>query len=70
MPFSIGDLVDLYDVGFRQWRGEYTVIKLPHETGGLYYKIRNTRTNSQQFVREKALRRSRLGPFCIESLRP
>jgi len=70
MPFSIGDLVDLYDVGFRQWRGEYTVIKLPHETGGTYYKIRNTRTNSQQFVREKALRRSRLGPFCIESLRP
>ena len=70
MPFSIGDLVDLYDTGFRQWRGEYTVIKLPSETGGTFYKIRNTRTNSQQFVQEKALRRSRLGPFRIESLQP
>lgn len=70
MAFSVGDLVDLYDGGFRQWRGEYTVIKLPHETGGIFYKIRNTRTNSQQFVKEKALRRSRLGPFRIESLHP
>lgn len=69
MPFSIGDLVDIYDFGFRQWRGEYTVIKLPADERGLY-KIRNTRTNSQQFVREKALRRSRLGPFRIESLQP
>lgn len=69
MPFSIGDLVDLYDGGFRQWRGEYTVIKLPADERGLY-KIRNTRTNSQQFVSEKALRRSRLGPFRIESLKP
>ena len=69
MPFSIGDLVDTYDFGFRQWRGEYTVIKLPVDERGLY-KIRNTRTNSQQFVREKALRRSRLGPFRIECLQP
>ena len=70
MAFSVGDLVDLYDVGFRQWRGEYTVIKIPSETNGVLYKIRNTKTNSQQFVREKALRRSRLGPFRIESLQP
>jgi hypothetical protein len=70
MAFSIGDLVDLYDFGFRQWRGEYTVIKLPHETGGTLYKIRNTKMGSQQFVKEKALRRSRLGPFRIESLQP
>jgi hypothetical protein len=70
MAFSVGDLVDLYDFGFRQWRGEYTVMKLPHETGGILYKIRNTKTGSQQFVKEKALRRSRLGPFRIESLQP
>ena len=70
MAFSVGDLVDLYDTGFHQWRGEYSVIKLPSETGGTYYKIRNTKTNSQQFVREKALRRSRLGPFSIKSLQP
>lgn len=70
MTFSVGDLVDLYDFGFRQWRGEYTVMKLPHETGGTLYKIRNTKTGSQQFVKEKALRRSRLRPFRIESLQP
>ena len=70
MAFSVGDLVDLYDVGFRQWRGEYTILKIPSETKGVLYKIRNTKTGSQQFVREKALRRSRLGPFRIESLQP
>jgi hypothetical protein len=69
MAFSVGDLVDLYDTGFGQWRGEYSVIKLPADERGLY-KIRNTKTNSQQFVKEKALRRSRLGPFRIESLQP
>lgn len=65
--FLVGTLVDLYDTGFRQWRGEYIVIKEPADERGLY-KIRNTKTNSQQFVREKSLRVSRLGPFRIESL--
>ena len=65
MPFSIGTLVDLYDSGFQQWRGEYTVVKVT-ETG--LYKIKNTKTNSQQFVKETSLRMGRLRPFRIESL--
>lgn len=69
MPFSIGDLVDLYDVGFRQWRGEYIVLKVP-DSDRTVYKIKNTKTGSQQFARETALRIGRLGPFSIESLRP
>ncbi len=66
MKFSVGTIVDLYDVGFKQWRGEYIVVKVIPETG--LYKIKNTKTNSQQFVKEKALRIGRLGPFRIESL--
>lgn len=62
-------LVDLYDNVFQQWRGEYVVIATPADDRGLY-KIRNTRTNSQQFVKEKALRRSILAPFRISSLQP
>jgi hypothetical protein len=65
MPFPIGTLVDLYDSGFQQWRGEYTVVKIT-ETG--LHKIKNTKTNSQQFVKETALRMGRLRPFRIESL--
>ena len=65
MPFPIGTIVDLYDFGFRQWRGEYIVMKLGDN--GLH-KIKNTKTNSQQFVKEKALRMGRLAPFRIESL--
>jgi hypothetical protein len=65
MPFPIGTLVDLYDFGFKQWRGEYIVVKLGDN--GLH-KIKNTKTNSQQFVKEKALRMGRLAPFRIESL--
>ena len=65
MPFSIGTIVDLYDSGFKQWRGEYIVTKIT-DTG--LHKIKNTKTNSQQFVREKALRIGRLGPFSIKSL--
>ncbi len=66
MKFSVGTIVDLYDVGFKQWRGEYIIVKVIPETG--LYKIKNTKTNSQQFVKEKALRIGRLGPFRIESL--
>ena len=65
MPFPIGTIVDLYDFGFKQWRGEYIVTKIT-ETG--LHKIKNTKTNSQQFVREKVLRIGRLGPFSIKSL--
>ena len=65
MPFPIGTIVDLYDFGFKQWRGEYIVMKLGDN--GLH-KIKNTKTNSQQFVKEKALRMGRLAPFRIESL--
>ncbi len=66
MKFSVGTIVDLYDTGFKQWRGEYIIVKVIPETG--LYKIKNTKTNSQQFVKEKALRIGRLGPFRIESL--
>jgi hypothetical protein len=66
MKFSIGTIVDLYDFGFKQWRGEYIIAKIIPETG--LYKIKNTKTNSQQFVKEKALRIGRLKPFRIESL--
>jgi hypothetical protein len=65
MPFPIGTLVDLYDSGFQQWRGEYTVVKIT-DTG--LHKIKNTKTNSQQFVNETVLRIGRLGPFSIKSL--
>jgi hypothetical protein len=66
MKFSIGLIVDLYDSGFQQWRGEYIVAKIYPETK--LYKIKNTKTNSQQTVREEALRIGRLKPFRIESL--
>jgi hypothetical protein len=65
MTFPPGTLVDLYDSGFKQWRGEYVVVKI-NESG--LYKIKNTKTNSQQFVKEKALRIGRLGQFSIKSL--
>jgi hypothetical protein len=65
VSFPIGTIVDLYDFGFKQWRGEYIVIKVADN--GLH-KIKNTKTNSQQFVKEKALRMGRLAPFRIESL--
>lgn len=66
MKFSVGTIVDLYDSGFKQWRGEYIITKIYPETG--LYKIKNTKTGSQQTVREKALRIGRLKPFRIESL--
>jgi len=66
MKFSVGTIVDLYDYGFEQWRGEYIIVKATPESG--LYKIKNTKTNSQQFVKEKALRIGRLGPFHIQSL--
>ena len=66
MKFSVGLIVDLYDSGFKQWRGEYIVTKIYPETG--LYRVKNVRTNSQQTVKEKALRVGRLAPFRIESL--
>lgn len=66
MKYAVGTIVDLYDYGFKQWRGEYIVAKIYPESG--LYKIKNTKTNSQQFVKEKALRIGRLKPFRIESL--
>ena len=65
--FPVDTIVDLYDFGFRQWREEYIVLKVP-DSDRTVYKIKNTRTGSQQFVRETALRIGRLGPFKIESL--
>jgi len=65
MPFSIGTIVDLYDTGFKQWRGEYIVMK---QCDNDLHKIKNTKTNSQQFAKGKALRIGRLRPFRIESL--
>jgi len=67
--FPVGTIVDLYDGGLKQWRGEYIVIKITDGDRALY-KIRNTKTNSQQFVKEKALRIGRLGPYRVESLQP
>lgn len=65
--WPVGTIVDLYDSSLQQWRGEYIVMKAPAELGGLY-KVRNTKTNSQQFVNASRLRRGRLRPFRIESL--
>jgi hypothetical protein len=66
MKYAVGTIVDLYDTGFKQWRGEYTIVKTYPETN--LCKIKNTKTGSQQTVREKALRIGRLKPFRIESL--
>jgi len=66
MKYSVGTIVDLYDAGFKQWRGEYIVAKIYPETG--LYRVKNVRTNSQQTVKEKALRIGRLKPFRVESL--
>lgn len=66
MTFPIGTIVDLYDSGFEEWRGEYAVVKIYPETG--MHKIKNTKTNSLQFVSKDKLRMGRLRPFCIESL--
>jgi hypothetical protein len=66
MKYNVGTIVDLYDYGFKQWRGEYTIVKLYPETE--LYKIKNNKTGSQQFVKEKTLRVGRLCPFRIKSL--
>ena len=66
MKYAVGTVVDLYDPGFKQWRGEYTVVKIYPETG--LYKVKNNKTGSQQFVKEAVLRVGRLKPFRIESL--
>jgi hypothetical protein len=62
--WPVGTHVDLYDTGFKQWRGQYLVVKQLPSPDGLY-KIRNTRTNSQQVVNGKHLRMGRLKPFRI-----
>lgn len=66
MKYNVGTIVDLYDYGFKQWRGGYTIVRLYPETG--LYQIKSS-TGSQQHAREKNLRPGRLGPFRIESLR-
>jgi len=63
--FSTGDLVDLNDALFG-WRGQYTV--MPKKVVTELIKIKNVRTNSQQFVRPERLRPSRLAPFFIKTL--
>ena len=68
MSFSPGDSVDLYDTLFQQWRGAYVVAPQKTDTGLI--KIRNTKTNSVQFIRAERLRRGRLAPFSIASLKP
>lgn len=65
--FLVGDRVDLYDTFFREWRGAYVVIGVPSENCK-FYRIQNLGTNSKQHVREKNLRRARLGPWRLESL--
>jgi len=49
MKFSVGTIVDLYDFGFKQWRGEYIITKVIPETG--LYKIKNTK-NKQSTIRQ------------------
>jgi hypothetical protein len=68
MTFSPGDSVDLYDRLFQQWRGAYVVAPQKTDTGLI--KIRNTKTGSQQFVRAERLRKGRLAPFFIKTLKP
>jgi hypothetical protein len=68
MSFQPGDSVDLFDRLFQQWRGAYVVAKSTAATE--LVKIRNTKTGSQQFVRADRLRKGRLAPFFIKSLKP
>jgi hypothetical protein len=68
MSFQPGDSVDLFDRLFQQWRGAYVVAKSTAATELI--KIRNTKTGSQQFVHPERLRKGRLAPFFIKSLKP
>lgn len=42
----------------------------PQKTDTGLIKIRNTKTGSQQFVRAERLRKGRLAPFFIKTLKP
>jgi hypothetical protein len=63
--YAPGDIVDLNDLLFG-WRGRYIVMAKKTDTPLI--KIKNTATNSQQFVSASRLRRSRLSQFFIKSL--
>lgn len=64
--YEPGDIVDLFDTTFQQWRGRYIV--LPKKVVTELIKIKNLGTNSQQFVRAKRLRKGRLSQFFLKSL--
>jgi hypothetical protein len=63
--WSTGDIVDLFDFGFNQWRGKYIVMP---SSAPLLVKIKNQGTGSQQFVSSSRLRRSVSRQFFIKSL--
>jgi len=67
MSFQPGDSVDLFDRLFQQWRGAYVVTASKVATD--LVRIKNCQTNSVQFVRADRLRKGRLAPFFIKSLK-
>jgi hypothetical protein len=66
--YEPGDKVDLFDIGFKEWRGSYVV--MPKKTDTPLIKIRNIKTGSLQFVSAGRLRRAKLPPFFIRGLQP
>jgi hypothetical protein len=63
--WGTGDIVDLFDFGFDQWRGKYIVMS---SSVPRLVKIKNQGTGSQQFVSSSRLRRSVSPQFFIKSL--
>jgi hypothetical protein len=63
--WGAGDIVDLFDFGFNQWRGKYIVMS---SSVPRLVKIKNQGTGSQQFVSSSRLRRSVSQQFFIKSL--
>jgi hypothetical protein len=66
LMLTVGDTVDLHDQNFG-WRGAYTITK---DYGDGKMQIVNTATKSKQVVSMSRLRRGRLAPFFIKSLKP
>jgi hypothetical protein len=64
--YEPGDIVDLFDTTFKEWRGRYTV--MDKRVDSPLVKIKNLGTNSQQFVSPDRLRKGKLGQFFIKGL--
>ncbi len=63
---TVGDTVDLNDQNFG-WRGAYVITK---DYGDGKVQIVNTATKSKQVVSVSRLRKGRLAPFSIKTLKP